>query len=154
MRLRCHLLALGTLALTQCTLSVSLGHLAAGCPWHPLQLDRVFVLALLASAVLNWAATALSTKALAQADASLVGPLLNFNPAFTLLIAIVTLGEIPGIRQTLGVAIILIGAYLLEVKQARTGLLVPLQVLLHQPGTMPCGRCQCVIVQWPVRLEG
>ncbi len=86
--------------------------------------------------MLNWAATVLSTKALAQANASLVGPLLNFNPAFTLLIAIVTLGEIPGIRQTLGVTIILIGAYLLEVKQARTGLLVPLQVLLHQPGTM------------------
>ncbi len=130
------LLALGTLALTQCTLSLSLWHLSAGCQWHPLQLDRVFVLALLASAVLNWAATLLSTKALAQADASLVSPLLTFNPAFTLLIALVTLGEIPGIRQTLGVAIILIGAYLLEVKQARTGLLVPLQVLVCSPGTV------------------
>ncbi len=36
---------------------------------------------------LNWAATLLSTHALEKADASLVSPLLTFNPAFTLLIA-------------------------------------------------------------------
>jgi uncharacterized membrane protein len=130
------LLALGTLALTQCTLDVSLGHLAAGCRWHPPQVDRVFVLALLASAVLNWAATLLATKALAQADASLVSPLLTFNPACTLLIAMVVLGEIPGIRQTLGVVAILIGAYLLEVEQARAGLLAPLRVLVRTPGAV------------------
>ncbi len=130
------LLALGTLALTQCTLSVPPGHFALGCRWHPPQLDRVFVLALLASAVLNWAATLFSAKALAKMEASLVSPLLTFNPAFTLLIALVTLGEIPGIRQTLGIIIILIGTYLLEVEQARTGLLVPLQVLVRTPGAV------------------
>ena len=74
------LLALGTLALTQCTLDVSLGYLAAGCRWHPPLVHRVFALALLASAVLNWAATLLATKTLAQADASLVSTLLTFNP--------------------------------------------------------------------------
>jgi hypothetical protein len=56
------LLVLGTLALTQCTLIVPSGHRAVGCRWQPLQVDRVFVLALLASAMLNWAATLLSTK--------------------------------------------------------------------------------------------
>ncbi len=130
------LLALGTLALTQCTLSGPLEHLTVECWWHPPQLDGIFVVALLASALLNWAATLLSTSALALADASLVSPLLTFNPAFTLLIAIVTLGEIPGIRESLGVAIILVGAYLLEVEEVRTGLLAPLQVLLRTPGVL------------------
>jgi len=130
------ILALGTLAFTQCHLHVLPGNLSVVCRWQAPHVDDVFVLALLASAVLNWAATLLSTTALAQADASLVSPLLTFNPAFTLLIATVTLGEVPGIRQSLGVAIILFGTYLLEVEQARTGLLVPLRVLMRKPGTL------------------
>src|SRR5712691_6947546 len=40
-------------------------------------------------------------------------PLLTFNPAFTLLIAWLTLDEVPGLRQTLGVVVVLLGAYLL-----------------------------------------
>ena len=99
-------------------------------------MDGVFVAALLASVALNWAATLLSTMALEQADASLVSPLLTFNPAFTLLVAWLTLGEIPGIPQTLGVAVVLLGAYLLEVEEARTGLLTPLRVLLRRPGAV------------------
>lgn len=129
-------LALGTLAFTQCHLHVLPGNLSVVCLWQAPHFDGVFILALLASAVLNWAATLLSTTALAQADASLVSPLLTFNPAFTLLIATVTLGEVPGIRQSLGVAIILFGTYILEVEQARTGLLVPLRVLMRKPGTL------------------
>ena len=99
-------------------------------------MDAMFVVALLASVALNWAATLLSTHALAKADASLVSPLLTFNPAFTLLIAWVTLGETPGLRQTVGVAVVLFGSYLLEVEEARTGLLAPIRILLRQPGTI------------------
>ena len=99
-------------------------------------IDVIFVEALLASVALNWAATLLSTEALAKADASLVSPLLTFNPAFTLLIAWVTLGETPGLHQTIGVAVVLCGSYLLEVEQARTGFLAPICVLLRQPGTI------------------
>lgn len=75
------------------------------------------------------------TEALAQADASLVSPLLTFNPAFTLFIAFFALGEIPGLHQSIAVLVILGGAYVLEVEQARTGLLAPLRVLVYQPGT-------------------
>ena len=92
--------------------------------------------ALLASFALNWAATLLSTMALDKADASLVGPLLTFNPAFTLLVAWLALGEIPGVRQTAGVSVVLLGAYLLEVEETRTGLLSPLRVLVGRPGAL------------------
>jgi len=63
-------------------------------------------------------------------------PLLTFNPAFTLLLAWPALGEVPGLRQTTGVAVVLLGAYLLDVEEARTGLLAPLRLLLHRPGTL------------------
>src|SRR5207302_10419225 len=44
------------------------------------------------------------------------------------------LGEFPGLQQGVAVAIILFGASLLEVREARTGLLTPLLILLRRPG--------------------
>ncbi len=126
------LLAAGTLFLTQCALEQGAHPLTCTTQWP--QVDAVFFIALLGSAILNWAATLLSTHALSMSDASLVTPLLTFNPAFTLLVAIFALHEIPGPRQLLGVAIILLGTYVLEAQETQTGPLRPLFVLIHKPG--------------------
>ena len=130
------LLAVGTLFLTQCKMMNHQGLAAVSSTTTLPNVDAIFLLALLGSALLNWMATLLSTVALAKADASLVSPLLTFNPAFTLLVAWPTLGEVPGLRQTIGVAVVLLGAYLLDVEEARTGALAPLQVLVQRPGTL------------------
>ncbi len=127
------LLAAGTQFFTQCTLQVPL---SVSCVWRWPQVDMIFVIALISSSLLNWAATLISTYALDQADASLVTPLLTFNPAFTLLIAWVALGEIPGILPGIGVAIMLVGAYFLDVEEARTGWLAPLLALAQRPGSI------------------
>lgn len=126
------ILAAGTFLLAQCTLVSG----AFSCSTPLPQVDGIFFGTLLGSAVLNWGATLLSTQALARADASQVSPLLTFNPAFTLLVAWLTLGETPGWWEALGVAIILVGAYLLEVAETRTGLLAPLAVLVQRPGAV------------------
>jgi drug/metabolite transporter (DMT)-like permease len=99
------------------------------------QVDGVFALALLCSAVLNWGATLFSTRALASADASLVGPLLTFNPLVTLLVAWPVLGEAPGVREAAGVGVLILGAYLLELEAASKDALAPLRTLTSQPGT-------------------
>jgi drug/metabolite transporter (DMT)-like permease len=130
------ILAVGTLLLTQCSITSLHGGIPLSCTVQVPHVDGIFVAALLASVALNWAATLLSTMALDRADASLVGPLLTFNPAFTLLVAWLTLGEIPGVRQTAGVTVVLLGAYLLEVEETRTGLLAPLRVLVRRPGAL------------------
>jgi uncharacterized membrane protein len=130
------LLALGTGLVTQCSLTLASRGAPFACAPHFPHVDGIFVAALLASVILSFAATLLSTYALAQADASLVSPLLTFNPAFTLLIAWFSLGETPGIRQTIGVGLVLLGAYLLEVEEVRTALLAPLQVLFHRAGAL------------------
>lgn len=130
------ILLAGTLLLTQCAVTSLHRGMSFSCAPHLPHVDGIFAAALLASALLNWGATLFSTIALARADASLVSPLLTFNPAFTLLLAWPTLGETPGARQTIGVALVLFGAYLLEVEQARTGLLAPLRVLLQRPGIL------------------
>jgi drug/metabolite transporter (DMT)-like permease len=130
------ILLAGTLLLTQCSVTSLHGSMPFSCTARLPHIDGIFVAALVASALLNWAATLLSTIALTRADASLVSPLLTFNPAFTLLLAWPTLGETPGLRQTIGVALVLCGAYLLEVEEVRTGLLAPLRVLLQRAGTL------------------
>ncbi len=130
------ILGAGTLLLTQCSITPLHGSVSLSCAAHVPRIDGLFVAALLASALFNWAATLLSTIALARADTSLVSPLLTFNPAFTLLLAWPTLGEAPGLHQSIGVAVVLLGAYLLNVQEARTGLLAPLRLLLHRPGTL------------------
>jgi drug/metabolite transporter (DMT)-like permease len=128
------ILAVGTGLVTSCSLLPLHGGIPFTCAAHLPDVDGIFVAALLTYALLNWAATLLATYALAKADVSLVGPLLTFNPAFTLLIAWPALGEMPGLRQTVGVAVALFGVYLLNVEEARTGRLAPLRVLLHRPG--------------------
>src|SRR5258708_16003345 len=130
------ILLAGTLLLTQCSVTSLHGSIPFSCTARLLHVDGVFVAALVASALLNWAATLLSTLALARADASLVSPLLTFNPAFTLLLAWPTLGEAPGLRQATGVAVVLLGAYLLHVAEAPTRLAPPLPLPLHPPGTL------------------
>lgn len=129
------ILAAGTALLTQCSPTFH-GSVAFACAARLPTVDGLFVVALLASVVLNSAATLLSTVALKKADASLVSPLFTFNPAFTLVMAWLVLSEIPGVQQTVGVAIVLLGAYLLDVQEARTGFLAPVRIILRRPGTL------------------
>ena len=129
------ILAAGTLLLTRCSFAFQISRFIT-CTAQIPYVDTIFVAALLISVVLTRGATLLSTTALQRPDASLVSPLLTFNPAFTLLVAWFSLDEIPSVRQVIGVAVVLFGAYLLEVKVARTGLLAPKRVLLRRSGTV------------------
>src|SRR5215471_16159393 len=56
-------LAVGTGLLTQCSVGGP-GHLTLACAAHLPHVDGIFVMALLASVALNWAATLLSTFSL------------------------------------------------------------------------------------------
>ncbi len=65
--------------------------------------DGLFLLGVLASGILNLVATLVSTRALQLADASVATPFLAFNPAFTLLLSVFTLREVPSVRGIVGV---------------------------------------------------
>src|SRR5262249_39129107 len=99
-------------------------------------IDGLFLLAVLASGILNLVATLASTRALQLADASVATPFLSFNPAFTLLLSIFTLREIPSVRGIVGVLLIVLGAYLFQVKEVGKGMLAPVQALVRQPGVL------------------
>jgi len=99
-------------------------------------IDWLFLLAVLASGILNLVATMASTRALQLADASVATPFLSFNPAFTLLLSSFTLREIPSVRGVAGVMLIVLGAYLFQVKEVSKGMLAPLSALARQPGVL------------------
>src|SRR6266545_2979986 len=69
-------------------------------------LDGLFFVSILASGMLNLIATLASTRALKLTDASVATPLLSFNPAFTLLISIFALQELPNLRGVAGALLI------------------------------------------------
>ncbi len=100
------------------------------------RVDGLFLLAVLASGVLNLVATLASTRALQLADASVATPFLAFNPAFTLLLSSFTLREVPSVRGLAGVLLIVLGAYLFQVSEVGKGILAPVRALAHQPGVL------------------
>ncbi len=98
--------------------------------------DGLFFASILASGMLNLIATLASTRALKLADASVATPLLSFNPAFTLLISIFALHELPNLRGVAGALLIVLGAYLFQIEHVQEGIFVPLQALARQPGVL------------------
>ncbi len=100
------------------------------------RVDGLFLLGVLASGVLNLVATLASTRALQLADASVATPFLSFNPAFTLLLSSFTLREIPSVQGIVAILLIVLGAYLFQLREVGKGLLAPVQALTHQPGVL------------------
>ncbi len=98
--------------------------------------DSTFYAAVAASSMLNLGATLMSTQSLKLADASLVTPLLTFNPLFTLAVATFTLQERPGVGGLLGVVVIAAGSYLLAVEEVARGFLAPIKALVTNAGVL------------------
>lgn len=99
------------------------------------QVDFTFVAAIVSAGLLNVAAHIANTYALRQADASLVTPLLNFGPVFTLLLALLFLNEVPSERGVTGILLVLVGAYWLT-RTDRASWTQPLQALRATPGVL------------------
>ena len=100
------------------------------------QVDGVFWLGIFSSALLNLFATLMSTQSLKLGDASLVTPFLTFNPAFTLLIAVFTLGELPTPLGVVGVLLILGGGYLLNLREIRLRWWAPFGAMVTEPAIL------------------
>ncbi|BCR03227.1 hypothetical protein DESUT3_02960 [Desulfuromonas versatilis] len=97
-------------------------------------LDRPFWWALAVSGGLNAVTSVLYLRAIRLSDLSLTVPMVTFTPMLLLLTSPLILGERPGPLGVLGVLLIVLGAYLLNVKQRGLGLLAPFRALLAEPG--------------------
>lgn len=93
-----------------------------------------FVTALAVSGGINAVTTPLIVWALKRSDLSLVAPLTSLTPLFMIPTAAIVLDEAPSVAGAVGVAVIVVGAYLLNVSDRDAGLLAPFAALARDPG--------------------
>lgn len=79
-------------------------------------------------------ATILYMKALQNSPLSIVAPLFAFSPAFILITGPIFLGEYTSVTGALGVLVIVVGAYLLNVSQVKMGYWEPFKSLSKERG--------------------
>ncbi len=93
-----------------------------------------FWIALAASTVLNFIAITFYIKAIKVSDLSITVPIVNFTPLFLLITSPVILGEYPSPLGYPGILLIVIGAYVLNIKTTRQGYFGPVLSLFSQRG--------------------
>lgn len=89
---------------------------------------------LLAGGVLGGVTYAFYGRALQQGDLSLTLPMLAFTPLFMLATSPLTVGEFPEPGGLAGIALVVAGAYVLNLRERRHGLLGPVRALFTNRG--------------------
>jgi len=74
--------------------------------------------------------------AISKSPISLIAPISSFSPVFTTFIAIFALNEIPAPVKFGGILLVVVGAYLLNVADAREGILTPFKTLFSHKGVL------------------
>ena len=91
-------------------------------------------IALLIDGALNVIATILQLRAIKKSDLSLTIPLLAFTPLFLLIMSPLILGQFPTLLGVIGVILIVIGSYVLNIKRRNAGYLAPFKAMLEHRG--------------------
>ena len=98
-------------------------------------LDRAFWEAFILSLPLNMIAYILYIYAIKLSPISLSVPFLAFTPVFMIYTGFITLGETVTVWGGIGTLLIVSGSYVLNIKDARHGLLRPFAALIHEKGS-------------------
>lgn len=97
-------------------------------------LGNQFWMALLVGGSLNVIAIILFMKAIKYSDLSITVPMITFTPLFLLLTSPLIVGEFPSFFGLIGVLLIVLGSYTLNIKQRHEGYLAPFKALLKEKG--------------------
>ncbi len=90
--------------------------------------------ALLIGSTLNIATAILYMKAIKHSDLSVTIPIVTFTPLFLLLTSPIIVNEIPSGLGIAGVALIVFGSYILNLKHKSKGLLAPIKAIYYEKG--------------------
>ncbi|MBI5192809.1 MAG: EamA family transporter [Nitrospirae bacterium] len=99
-------------------------------------LDNTFWLTLLIVVPLDVTAIILYVKAIRLSPLSLTIPFIALSPMFVIITAFVILGELPDISGLFGILLIVIGAYLLNVRATKHGVLGPIKAIKKERGSV------------------
>jgi len=93
-----------------------------------------FTVLMITSAIFDLVAFILSLWAIKLSPISLLAPINSFNPVFVTIIAMFTLHEIPTSQKLIGILIIVLGSYFLNITDVKNGLLAPFKRLFSDKG--------------------
>ena len=99
-----------------------------------MELGSRFWPALLAGGALNIVTTILYMKAIKTSDLSVTVPMVTFTPLFLLLTSPFIVGEFPSLKGVFGILLIVMGSYLLHLKEKKKGLLAPFKAIVKEKG--------------------
>ncbi|HTL88586.1 MAG TPA: EamA family transporter [Leptolyngbya sp.] len=105
--------------------------LLAGIP----TLDFQFWMALFIGGSLNVISFTLYIRAIQIADLSLTVPLVTLTPLFLLITSPLIVNENPTIADAIGIFLIVVGSYVLNLRERKQGYLAPLRVLFRNKGS-------------------
>lgn len=99
------------------------------------QLGNNFWLALLVSGSLNAIAFTVYLRAIKISDLSIIAPITTFTPLFLLITSPLIVGEFPKPLGVMGVLLIVVGSYLLNIKEKHQGHLAPFRAIVRDKGS-------------------
>jgi drug/metabolite transporter (DMT)-like permease len=99
-------------------------------------LDTVFWYALVSCSLLNTLTSIMYFRAIKLSPLSITVPMLTFTPLFMLLTSPLIVGEFPGLLGIGGIVLIVIGAYIIHIRNVRDGLLSPFRRLAGEQGPL------------------
>ena len=100
------------------------------------RLDTVFWLTVLALIPLEITALLLYMKAIRVSPLSLTIPFIATTPLFIVLIAFLTLGELPDLSGIIGIVFIVSGGYVLHIGRTVEGILAPFRAIKDEKGSI------------------
>ena len=100
------------------------------------QVTQNFYLYIGIAGFLDAIAFVFSILAISRSSISLIAPIASFTPVFTTIIAIFALNEVPTPLKFLGILLVVIGAYLLNVADIKQGILAPFKTLFSHKGVL------------------
>ncbi len=100
------------------------------------ELDKTFWLVTIVAIPLEIAAIILYTHAIKISPLSLTIPFLALTPVFLIVTSFLFLGEFPDSSGLAGIMLIAFGAYMLNLKSRREGLLAPFKAIAREPGSL------------------
>ena len=98
--------------------------------------DAPYYVAVACALPLEVVAVVLYTKALRLSPLGLTIPFLSLTPLFLILFAYLIAGQPVSLQGGLGIVLIAAGSYLLNLSEARRGILAPLRAIPREPGSL------------------
>ncbi|GAB4534368.1 MAG: EamA family transporter [Thermodesulfovibrionia bacterium] len=99
-------------------------------------LDKTFWIATLIALPLEVIAIILYTKALKSSPLTLTMPFLSFTPIFLIIVSYLMLGERVSLQGAIGILLIAIGSYILNIHTVGRSLIEPLRLIIKERGSI------------------